>query len=521
MVLLINGIPLVAIELKNQIKNQSVENAKNQFMFDRDPDELIFKFNHRILVYFAVDLYEVYMTTHLNKSKTVFLPFNQGSQGAGKVGGKGNPNNPNGYQTAYLWEKILQKDAFLDILDNFINLEEKVEKNDHGKKIIKQKLIFPRFHQYDVVKKLVADTIKNGSGQHYLIQHSAGSGKSNSIAWLAYHLQKIHDQNNQPIFNSIIVITDRKVLDRQLQKTINSFNSHIGLVELIDHSKTSKDLLNAIIDNKQIIVTTLQKFPVIYDSEMIKNYDSQGKRFAIIVDEAHSSQTGISAEKLKSMFADKTAALEEYEAIDADEAVKLSDFSDELNAILLSHGRHQNISFFAFTATPKPNTLQMFGSKTPEGKYVPFHIYSMRQAIEEGFILDVLKNYMTYTTAYNIVKNIPDDPELPKSKAKKLISRFADLHPYNLSQKTQIMIEIFREKIFSKINSKMKAMVVTSSRMAAVRYTKEFRAYIKAKNYHQINVLIAFSGSISVDQEEHTEANMNGFSENQLRDKFA
>lgn len=516
MVLSVNGIPLVAIELKNQFKGQTVENAKKQFMFDRDSNETMLRFNHRVLVYFAADLTEVWMTTKLAEAKTFFLPFNQGSNGAGSIGGAGNPENSNGYQTSYLWESVLQKDALLDILQRFINLEVKYEKEASGKQVEKQTMIFPRYHQLDVVRKLVADTRKKGSGEHYLIQHSAGSGKSNSIAWLAYHLQKVHDKENSPIFNSVIIVTDRKVLDRQLQNTITSFDATTGLVETIGDNKLSKDLLKAINDGKQIIITTLQKFPVIY-----KEVEStHGKRFAVIVDEAHSSQTGSAAQKLKIALADREEALKEWEEFDAEEANCARDKEDELNETLIAQGRHKNISFFAFTATPKSKTLEMFGTKTSEGKYVPFHVYSMRQAIEERFILDVLKNYMTYHTAYKIIKLIPDDPELPKSKAKRAIARYADLHPYNLAQKTEIMIEAFREKTRHAIGGRGKAMVVTGSRLAAVRYMKEFKRYILEKGYSDMNTLVAFSDTVTDDGEEYTESKMNGIKESQLKETF-
>lgn len=517
MVLSINGIPLIAIELKNQLKGQSVEHAKKQFMFDRDPKETVFQFNHRILVYFAVDLNQAWMTTKLSGKKTFFLPFNQGSNGAGNVGGAGNPENSTGYQTAYLWENVLQKDALMDILQRFINLEVKHEKDASGKTVEKQTLIFPRYHQLDVVRKLVADTKQKGSGQHYLIQHSAGSGKSNSIAWLSYHLQKLHDDDNQPIFNSIIIVTDRTVLDRQLQEIITSFDAATGLVETIGDNKSSKDLLKAINDGKQIIITTLQKFPVIYQGVE----STAGKRFAVIVDEAHSSQTGSASQKLKIALSDREEALKEWEEFDEEEASKARDKEDTLNDTLLGQGRHGNISFYAFTATPKAKTLELFGQQMPDGTFQPYHIYSMRQAIEEGFILDVLQNYMTYHTAYQISKLVPDDPELPASQAKRAIARYADLHPYNLAQKTEVMVELFRDKTRHAIGGQGKAMVVTSSRLAAVRYMKEFKRYISEKGYTDMDALVAFSGEVSDDGEEYTEPKMNGIKENQLKDAFA
>ncbi|HEL1260844.1 DEAD/DEAH box helicase family protein [Streptococcus equi subsp. zooepidemicus] len=516
MVLSVNGIPLVALELKNQFKGQSVEHAKKQLMFDRDPKEAIFQFNHRVLVYFAVDLNQAWMTTKLAGSKTFFLPFNQGSNGAGNVGGAGNPENSEGYQTAYLWERVLQKDALLDILQRFINLEIKYEKDLAGKTVEKRNMIFPRYHQLDVVKKLVADTKQKGSGQHYLIQHSAGSGKSNSIAWLSYHLQKLHNDKNEPIFNSVIIVTDRTVLDRQLQQTITSFDATTGLVETIGDNKSSKDLLKAINDGKQIIITTLQKFPVIYQDVE----STTGKRFAVIVDEAHSSQTGSASQKLKIALSDREEALKEWEEFDEEASSKARDNEDELNNTLLGQGRHENISFYAFTATPKAKTLELFGQRTLDGKFQPFHVYSMRQAIEEGFILDVLQNYMTYHTAYQISKLVPDDPKLPASQAKRAIARYADLHPYNLAQKTEVMVEVFREKTRHAIGGRGKAMVVTSSRLAAVRYMKEFKRYISEKGYTDMDALVAFSGEITDNGEEYTEPKMNGLKENQLKEAF-
>lgn len=439
MVLSLNGLPIIALELKNQLKGQSVDNAKNQFMYDRNEKEFIFHFNNRILVYFAVDLYEVAMTTQLKGQNTYFLPFNQGSNGAGELGGAGNPiGDGDGYVTSYLWENVLQKDAMLDILQRYINLskETKTEKIN-GKRVKKtiKKIIFPRYHQLDVVTKLVADVKENGSGKNYLIQHSAGSGKSNSIAWLSYRLATLHDNNDKNIFTSIIVVTDRRVLDSQLQDTISGFDHIDGIVETIDEKKSSKDLKDAINDGKKIIITTLQKFPVIYN----EIDDNKGRRFAIIVDEAHSSQTGNSAKKLKAALADVENALKEYAEIENEKEAE-NDAEDNLIKEMVTHGKHKNLSFFAFTATPKEKTLEMFGEKQADGSFKAFHVYSMRQAIEEEFILDVLKNYMTYKTCYRIAKNTPDNPEVPTTKAVKAVRRFQELHPHNLQQKTVVMI---------------------------------------------------------------------------------
>ena len=409
----------------------------------------------------------------------------------------------------------------MDVFQRFMNLEVKKEKQD-GKEITKKTLIFPRYHQLDVVRKLIADVKTKGSGENYLIQHSAGSGKSNSIAWLAYHLASAHDKDDRPIFASTIIVTDRTVLDRQLQNTIMSFDHTTGLVETIDDTKRSQDLKNAINDGKKIIITTLQKFPVIYQEVDA----ADGRNFAVIVDEAHSSQTGNSAQKLKAALANKEATLEEYQAIEEGIETTTPDDQDELVNTLLSQGRHHNLSFFAFTATPKEKTIEMFGTKQPEGSFAPFHVYSMRQAIEEGFILDVLKNYMTYKTSYRIAKEIDDNPELPKTEAVRAIVRYQAFHPWVLRQKTEVMIEQFRSVTKKEIGGQAKAMVVTPSRLHAVRYMQEFKSYIKEKGYTDLDVLVAFSGSVNVEGMEYTEPSLNvtkagdRISDKQLKEAF-
>lgn len=405
MVVAVNGIPVFAFELKNQYTGQDIENAKRQWMFDRDPRELCFRFNTRILAYFCVDQLEACMTTKLAGRNTFFLPFNQGSNGAGNDGGKGNPPNPDGYPTAYLWENVFQKDSMMDILQKFMSYRKD-----------KKMLLFPRYHQLDVVRSLIGHVRQFGAGHNYLIQHSAGSGKSNSIAWTAYRLAALFNDEDKPVFSSVIIVTDRRVLDAQLQETISGFDHKLGAIETIDEKKTSKDLRDAINDGVRIIVTTLQKFPVIY-----QEVDSvAGRNFAVIVDEAHSSQTGSSALKLKSALADTEEALREYAEIEG-KAEDEIDRTDKIVEQMISHGKHKNLSFFAFTATPKGQTLEVFGEPYPDGSFHPFHIYSMRQAIEEGFILDVLSNYMTYSTCFKIAKNTTENPELPESRAKKLI----------------------------------------------------------------------------------------------------
>lgn len=498
-VLLINGIPVVSMELKCQFTGQNADNAIKQYKFDRATKDALFEFKNRVLVHFAVDLSNVYMTTKLEGANTYFLPFNQGSNDAGNVGGKGNPINSNGYDTAYLWEQVLCKDSLLEILHKYLHLQ--VERDEKGN-IKSERMIFPRYHQLDVVTKLLADVKKNGSGRNYLIQHSAGSGKSNSIAWLAHRLSGLHNDKNEKIFQSVIIVTDRRVLDSQLQNTVYQFDHVEGVVQKID--KNAQQLKEAIEAGTSIIITTLQKFPVIY-----KEVNSGNKRFAIIVDEAHSSQTGDAAKKLKRALADTEKALEEMAELEYEDESKCKDDDEKLLDELAAQGIHDNLSFFAFTATPKDKTLQMFGTRDENGKYHPFHIYSMRQAIEEHFILDVLQNYMTYKMYYKIAKTIPDNPELDTTAGIKAIRNYETLHPHNISQKTAIMLEHFRNITRYKIGGKAKAMIVTPSRLHAVRYVLEFKKQIAEKGYTDLDVLVAFSGEIEDKGETYTEEKIN------------
>lgn len=500
MVLFVNGIPVVSMELKCQFTGQDTANAIEQYKLDRASKDPIFEFGKRILVHFAVDLSNVYMTTRLEGEKTYFLPFNQGSNGAGKVGGKGNPVNPDGYDTAYLWESVLCKDRLLEILHKYMHLQ--VNRDAKTGAVTSERMIFPRYHQLDVVTKLLADVRARGAGHNYLIQHSAGSGKSNSIAWLAYRLASLHNDRDEKIFQSVIIVTDRRVLDSQLQNTVYQFDHVEGVVQKID--KNAAQLRDAINDGVGIIITTLQKFPVIY-----KEVRSGNKCFAIIVDEAHSSQTGDAARKLKRALADTDKILEEYAAEEdaAEEARK--DDEDKLLDELAAQGTQENLSFFAFTATPKDKTLQMFGRRDANGKYHPFHIYSMRQAIEEHFILDVLQNYMTYRMYYKIAKSIPDDPELDTAAGVRAIRQFETLHPHNISQKTTVMLEHFRNVTRHKIGGRAKAMVVTPSRLHAVRYLLEFKRQIEEKGYTDLDVLVAFSGEVEDNGITYTEEKLN------------
>lgn len=502
MVLFVNGIPIVTMELKNEYTGQNYENAIAQYKYDRNPNEPIFEFKNRTLVNFAVDTENVYMTTRLQGPNTFFLPFNQGNNGAGNTGGAGNPVCEDNYDTSYLWNDVLNKNTLLEILSKFIHLE---QKDKDGVK--KETMIFPRYHQLDVVRKIIKDVEEVGSGKNYLVQHSAGSGKSNSIAWLAYRLASLH-KNNKRVFNSIIVVTDRRVLDSQLQDTIYQFDHVDGVVEKIDKNKTSRDLLNAINDGKDIIITTIQKFPRIY-----KDIIEENKNFAIIVDEAHQSQTGQTAKKLKEGLANLEDSLAEYAKMEsADEESFVTDEERMMDEIL-AQGSHKNLSFFAFTATPKNKTLQLFGEKYSDennnSKYRAFHTYSMRQAIEEGFIIDVLKNYMTYKTYFKIAKDFPEDPELDTSKGVKAVNRFQTLHPHNLAQKTAVILEHFDNVTRHKIGGKAKAMIVTASRLHAVRYLIEFRKQIKEKNLTNCEVLVAFSGELEDGGITYTEESLN------------
>lgn len=495
MVLDVNGIPLVGIELKDQFTGQDVENAMRQWREDRDPRCRCLKFNTRMVAFFAVDLENVYMTTKLEGAKTFFLPFNQGSAGAGNDGGAGNPANPDGYATSHLWEVALQKDSLLDIVNKFLHLEvkEETELDARGNEVKrkKERIIFPRYHQLDSVRKVIADVRANGTGKNYLVQHSAGSGKSNSIAWTAYRLASLF-VDDTPLFDSVVVVTDRRVLDSQLQETISGFDHAIGSVVTIGKDKTSADLRDAINGGARLIVSTLQKFPVIYEQ-----VESKGKRFAIIVDEAHSSQTGTSALKLKSALADKRDALEEYAEIEAEAEDAAADWEDQLADELASHGRHKNLTFVAFTATPKEQTLEIFGDEWPDGSFHPFHVYSMRQAIEEGFIMDPLANYVSYSEAVELARTVPDNPDVPSSPTLKLLRKYKELHPYALGQKAEIIVETFRNVTRTKIRGKGKMMVVTASRLATVRYYHEIKRYMQKKGYDDIEVLVAFSGAIS------------------------
>ncbi|QHA90169.1 DEAD/DEAH box helicase family protein [Bacillus sp. N1-1] len=504
LVIFLNGLPVLAFELKNEFTGQDVDDAKQQWMYDRSGEDLLFRFKQRTLACFAMDTNEVFMTTKLNGKKTFFLPFNKGHNG-----GRGNPSVKDKLKTHYVWEDMLQRDSLLEILGKFVYLKVDEEENDEGKLIKKETLIFPRYHQRDAVQKLLMHAKSFGSGHSYLIQHSAGSGKTNSISWLSHRLATLHNDNNKSIFDGVIVVTDRKVLDKQLQKAVYQLEHKAGMVARIEEDSTQ--LAESLNNGIKIIITTIQKFPYILD----KLGTLRDKSYGIIIDEAHSSTSG------KNMAALTTSlTLEEAQKMDAETEANERDTEDKIIDELSRVGKQPNVSFFAFTATPKGSTLKMFGSEDGKGKPRPFHLYSMKQAIEEGFIIDVLKNYVTYKTYYRVAKKIEDDPEFESAKATKAISRFVSLHPHNIEQKTEIMIEHFRKITSKKLAGQAKAMVVTASRLHAVRYKLAFDAYIRKKKYADMKALVAFSGKVKNRGNEYAETDMNGFSEKQLPKKF-
>jgi type I restriction enzyme R subunit len=519
--LLVNGIPTATAELKNQLTNQDVNFAKKQYREDRDPTNL--SLSRRALVHFCVDPDNAAMTTRLDGPRTRFLPFDQGTTGPGRAGRAGNPPVDPGsgkHRTAYLWEQVWARDAWLDILARFIN----VTVPDEGSKAEKLKgrrIIFPRFHQWDAVRKLEADAKIVGAGKNYLVQHSAGSGKSNTIGWLAHRLANLHSPDDNKIFDKVIVVTDRTVLDDQLQETIYQIEHSKGVVAKID--KDSKQLAESLLgEQAKIIITTLQKFPFIL-KDMGK---SKARRYAVIVDEAHSSQSGVAAKELRAALSkseDADRALIEAERDEAAEEAGQGDSEDRMVATVSGRGRQDNISFFAFTATPKAKTLELFGQKemvAGEPRFVAFHLYSMRQAIDEGFILDVLANYTTYQTYWKIEKAVADDPSHDKSRAAAAIARFVSLHPTNLAQKAEIIVEHFRCHTAHKIGGHAKAMVVTASRLHAVRYKEAIDKYLAEHQYENLRALVAFSGKVIDNGLNYTEASMNAFPESETAERF-
>lgn len=503
-VIFLNGFAIISMELKCNYAGQSAHDAIYQYRTEREPSSRLFLFKAGTLVNFAMDLNEVYMTTKLEKEETNFLPFNQGT-GNGVDMGAGNPPCETEYPVHYMWDDILTKDTILDLISKFIFIQTSETENEKtGKAEIKEKVIFPRYHQLDAIRKLLADVKVNRSSLNYLIQHSAGSGKTNTIAWLAYRLATLHDDENKIIFDNVVIMTDRVIVDRQLQKAIMGMEHKSGLTRVMDEKCSSADLASALKGNTKIIATTIQKFPYITNSvKGLKN-----KHFAVIIDEAHSSTAG------KDMAA-VTQSLGMGDEV-------YSDMEDAIADEIARSGKQQNVSMFAFTATPKPTTLQLFGTPNKNGQHEAFHIYSMKQAIEEGFILDVLQNYVTYKTYYQINKAIEDDPKMQTASAKRQIARFVELHETNIAQRIEVIVEHFRTTVMQELEGQAKAMVITPSRQAAVKYCRAFKEYCSRKGYSGIHALVAFSGKVRLpdDNTEYSEQGINGIPEDRLAKEF-
>ena len=501
MVVLVNGLPIITLELKNHWTGQTVKNAIVQYQKDRDPKEPLFAFG-RCMVHYAVDSNLVYMTTHLNGTKTFFLPFNKGDND-----GAGNPVNPNGLKTSYLWEESLTKENLSNMIENYAQI---VEEKDEDTGKIKKKLIYPRYHQLRAVDNILNHAKTNGVGQRYLIQHSAGSGKSYSITWLAHQLVSLHNADNtDTVFDSVIVVTDRRVLDKQIRDNIKQFAQVSSVVEAIE--KGSKQLKKALEDGKKIIVTTVQKFPFVMD----EIGSLQAKRFAIIIDEAHSSQSGETASKMNWVLSDKETPYGEDEAQDPEPVTS----EDAINTMIEQRKMLKNGSYFAFTATPKNKTLETFGDKTTEGKFKPFDTYTMKQAIEEGFILDVLKNYTTYQSYYKLDKSAEENPEFETKQANKKLRAYVESHPFSIMEKSKIMINHFNTDVHNQIKGQAKAMVVCKSINNAIRYYFSFKEYLKEIN-SPYKCIIAFSGTKEYDGNEVDEPRLNGFSSNDIPKEF-
>lgn len=504
LVLFLNGLALFSVELKCNAAGQDYHDAIRQYRTERAPKDRLFLWKSGCIANFAMDLEEVYVATKLSGESTFFMPFNKG-RGDGINAGAGNPLIEGDYAVSYMWKDIWTKDTILDLLSKFIYVEKKkVKDHDTGKTKTKETLIFPRYHQLDLIRKVLADVKENHSSQNYLVEHSAGSGKTNSIAWLTFRLTSLHDDDDRIIFDTVIVVTDRVVVDRQLQAALLNMDHKIGQIRVMDEKCTSKDLAHELQHHTKIIATTIQKFPFIVDT--VKGLGNL--HFAVIIDEAHSSTSGKDMMTLMHSLGSGDE--------DADDA------EDFVTKQLAKTGKPANLSVFAFTATPKATTLRMFGRPDEHGHYAPFHLYSMKQAIEEGFILDVLQNYITYKTMYKVDKAVADDPRLKSSAAKKQIARFAELHETNVEQHIEIIIEHFRQKVMELLGGRAKAMVITNSRPAAVRYRQKLEEYVTRKGYTDIHALVAFSGKVKFpdDDTEYSEPAMNNMKESQLPDAF-
>ncbi len=509
LVVFVNGLALMSFELKCNFAGQSYQDAILQYREARDPNARLFRFKAGCLVNFAMDLNEVYMTTRLAGKGTYFLPFNMG-KGSGVETGKGNPVFEDKYSVSYMWEDILSKDTLTELITRFVFIERHAERDEvTGKEREKENVIFPRYHQLDVIRKLLADVRVNHTTQNYLIQHSAGSGKTNSIAWLAHRLASFHDDNDNVVFDNVVIVTDRVVVDRQLQAAILGMEHKAGLIRVMDEKCSSADLAAALKGNTKIIATTIQKFPYIVGAVRgLKN-----KKFAVIIDEAHSSTAGKDMAAVSLTLGGGEVEIDEEAAPDVEDII-----ADEISR----HGKQANVSVFAFTATPKPTTLELFGKMNAKGQKEAFHLYSMKQAIEEGFILDVLQNFTEYKTYYQINKEIADDPRCKTAEAKRQIARFVELHETNIAQRIEVIIEHFRTTVMKELGGRAKAMVVTKSRASAVKYHRAFQEYIAKKGYSDIKSLVAFSGKVKLDgeTEEFTESSINGFPESRLPREF-
>lgn len=501
LVIFLNGIAIFAFELKCNTTNQDYKDAIIQYKNTRDATTRLFLYKKGVFAAFAMDLNEAWFTTKLNGKSSYFMPFNKGDNY-----GAGNPHNKNGINVSYIWEDILTKETISLLITHFIFVQYSEETDaDTGNKIKKESLIFPRYHQLRAIRRICADVKENLSERNYLIEHSAGSGKTNTIAWLAHILSQVHDANNNGVFDTVLIITDRIVVDRQLQDAVLGVKHKLGTVKVMDDKCDSGDLEQALKGNTRIIVTTIHKFFYILGSKLLQNLGS--KRFAVLIDEAHQSTEGSLMQAVTTVLAG-----------DEDDDITVEDkIVEEINKT----GKQSNVSMIAFTATPKGDTLQLFGTLNAEGKKEAFDIYSMKQAIEEGYILNVLNNYTTYKTFFELNKNIADDPELKSLAAKRKILQFIDEHPTNIAQKVRIIVEHFRENIAYRLDGKAKAMVVTSSIKAAIEYRQEFDRYIAENNYDDIKALVAFSGSKTIGGETFTEVSMNGgIPEEQLRLEF-
>ena len=491
-VLLINGIPVVAIEIKNELTGQSTADAELQYCEDRSQDDLFFRKNQRCLVMFALDNYTVSMTPMLEGKQTRFFPFNQGTEGPGKFGGSGNPHVEGDFDTAYLYKDILTKESLMRIIQSYI-----VEDRDEGI------MIFPRYHQLHCVNTLVDLTLNEGPGHNYLIEHSAGSGKSNTIAWLAYRLLGLHDGEGNSVFNAVIIVVHRRVLDGQLNDTLQLFRDLPGTVVGVD---SSAQLREEILDGHKVIISTIQKFSMI--KEAIKPQDGESRRYAVICDEAHDSETGKASRSLRKALGEKEISKEDLEQIDQD--VQDEGLSVMVKKEFKAMGIQDNLNFYAFTATPKRSTLDTFGRDEPgTGRKVPHHVYSMRQAIEEGFICDVLSDYNSYKVYYQLVKNAAEDPLVDDQRAKRLLQRFYAEHDYNIDKISEIIVQYYHETTAMELGGRAQAMVVVESRAEALKYKKAIDRIARERGFLNIHAMVAFSGTLDDDGQIVTEGAVN------------